>query len=414
MHAHVPNTPFQGKAYQRRAIELEFLKYIEKSMNIFRNWHPCHKAALLIACAALGVVLASYNMLNKPSEQVSTIFEFDNSVLEQLQMLIVRSDTEQKSKVPFTSPAPIDTNTQLEVGDFCRVGVPCAYPELVDLRIIVLVYNRHKSLKKLLDSLQDLVLDGDSARLEIFVDRIPKGNRPYSSTIKVAEKFKWRHGATRVHVRQRHTGLLGQWIYSWAPQVGTKEIALILEDDLSVSPYAYKWLRAVRNAYPTDVQGYSLQSENVKDVKLKNRRDLHGGTIDTVFMYRVLGTWGFAPHPESWREFQHWFMTKNASVKPYMPDSIITKWYKDSGDRNMWSIWHIYFSSSQGFSCVYNNLNFYLNTTSACLVVNRQEKGLHYHGKAVNNIGNLLRFWRDDFEQFPEAIKRFNYNGTEM
>ena len=45
----------------------------------------------------------------------------------------------------------------------CRPGVPCEYPEEVDLRIIVIVNNRPDSLLACLNSLQGLVLDGDAA-----------------------------------------------------------------------------------------------------------------------------------------------------------------------------------------------------------------------------------------------------------
>jgi len=43
---------------------------------------------------------------------------------------------------------------------------------------------------------------------------------------------------------------MGQWIDTWRPRDNSDaELGLILEDDISVSPYAYRWLRAVHRAY---------------------------------------------------------------------------------------------------------------------------------------------------------------------
>ena len=69
----------------------------------------------------------------------------------------------------YTPAIPDTTNHSSPVG--CEPGIPCRYPELVDFRVIVIAYDRNKSLRKLLESLDALELDGDSARLEIWLDR---------------------------------------------------------------------------------------------------------------------------------------------------------------------------------------------------------------------------------------------------
>ena len=57
----------------------------------------------------------------------------------------------------------------------CEPNVPCSYPETVDFRVVVITYNRAVSVMKLLRSLDTVHVDGDSARLEIWVDRDRQG-----------------------------------------------------------------------------------------------------------------------------------------------------------------------------------------------------------------------------------------------
>ena len=165
----------------------------------------------------------------------------------------------------------------------CSTGIPCVYEDEVDLRLIVITYNRTDSVLKLLDSLQNLELDGDKAILEIWVDR-DVTEQIHNETFEAVSKFKWKKGQTRVHVQTSHAGILGQWIDTWRPknappyQKNLKaiesvpfkvndfhEIVLILEDDLNVSSQAYRWLKAAHRKYVDhkDYAGTSLWSDFV-------------------------------------------------------------------------------------------------------------------------------------------------------
>jgi len=98
---------------------------------------------------------------------------------------------------------------------------------------------------------------------------------------------------------------MGQWIDTWRPRDGSDtELGLILEDDLSVSPYAYRWLVAVHRAYRhrSDFVGATLSQSITLSSRPKG--PLAGPKADTVVMYKALGTWGSAPKPLHWRRFQ--------------------------------------------------------------------------------------------------------------
>jgi len=82
----------------------------------------------------------------------------------------------------------------------CVTGTPCTYPDEVDFRVIVITFNRPNSLSKLLRSLATLVLDGDRAALEIWIDR-NKQNGVDQRTVEVASTFSWKGGSTRIHIQ---------------------------------------------------------------------------------------------------------------------------------------------------------------------------------------------------------------------
>ena len=301
--------------------------------------------------------------------------------------------------------------------DACSPHVPCEYDDEVDLRLIVLTYKRSESLRRLLSSLNDLVVDGDSVSLHIWIDRSQDGSLD-AATAAVAAGFPWTLGPYRVHIQRQHVGIYGQWIDTWRPRAASREMALILEDDISVSPYAYRWLKAARRFYGhrPDVMGYTLQSDNVN--RAAGGGPLQESSKKTAFMYRLLGSWGFAPRPDVWRDFQDWFhrVREDSAFKPYVPDLTMTKWYKAfelkrTAD-SMWTMWFIHFTDSRKLFCVYNNLNAFLRNGNRSLAVNRKEPGLHYSGKAVNNTRELLRSWDPAYTVFPKATTMFAFDGS--
>jgi hypothetical protein len=192
------------------------------------------------------------------------------------------------------------------IGVQCVTGKPCdQYTDDVDFRIIVITYNRAESLSKLLHSLDDLELDGDRAAMEIWIDVNDKG-QAREENVETARSFQWKRGPTRVHIQSSHAGIMGQWIDTWRPRPDSREIGIILEDDISVSPMAYRWLKAVHKAMAnrTDFVGATLNSDQMSILSSSPKGPLAAPINDTILMYKCLGTWGFSPKPEHWRRFQ--------------------------------------------------------------------------------------------------------------
>ena len=340
--------------------------------------------------------------------------------------------TTASGRVPTTIGDVIDDDEKVWFAVKCVPGIPCQYPEVVDLRVIVLTYNRAASLQKLLDSLQELVVDDDDvAAMEIWIDANAVNGTAHAETLAVADGFRWRRGRKRVHVQRRHVGIYGQWIDTWRPsgETGsgawtTREIALFLEDDLVVSPYAYRWLKAAHRFYDDRpyVVGYTYQcqdmiiSRTAKAPTLKETLARLNGS--TAYLYTVFNTWGFSPHPHQWRLFQDWFHTviDNPHFRPYVNEIVQTRWFKSferqKTSSSMWSMYFIYFSAKNRLYCVFSNLNRWKN----CLAVNRKEKGLHFGGKAIKNdqevTRRLMQTWSPDFVNFSDKVMFIDVTGT--
>lgn len=295
---------------------------------------------------------------------------------------------------------------------------PYVYDDEVDFRIIVITYNRDESLMKLLRTIDELELDGDTAALEIWID-VNKAGGFHNKTVSAAKSFKWKKGPTRVHIQTSHAGIYGQWIDTWRPRDPTsKERVLILEDDISISKYAYRWIKAVHGSYGShpDFAGSSLTSDEQKSHDGKYRV-LYRPKNETVFMYKCLGTWGFSPRTSMWADFQDWYHEHivKKDFHPYVPNIAPTQWYKGfeaSGNADsMWEQWFVYYAYKEKLFTVYNNLKNVNGDDKSCLCINRREVGLHVNSKGREDYCSLLDRWKDDFVSFPKRIAKLDWSG---
>ena len=220
-------------------------------------------------------------------------------------------------------------------------------------------------------------------------------------------------------------------------------MALIVEDDLSISPFAYRWLRAARSFYAQrrdDIAGLTLQSEGLIVATSHGPLTRPPATAGPAFIYALVGTWGFAPSPEKWTAFQDWFHSQSADFVPLVPRLVMSEWYKifikNKKADTMWSMWFIRFCYDRRLFTVYSNIPNVAKATvdrqknasttgdggvdvkaavgAGCLSVNRQEPGLHYFGKGIDNRKQLLTVWHDDFVKFSEDVVAFGFDGKSV
>lgn len=230
-----------------------------------------------------------------------------------------------------------------------------------NLRILVIVYNRAPSLLRLLKSLNEAEYFNDSVKLEVWIDRSANGSVD-TATLTCAKDFVFRHGVYQVITHPKHVGIFGQWLSTWRIWRNNSEIVVILEDDLTVSPYFYKFLKLAHEKYDgnPNINGYALQSVSIKH-GTNSKGFIHGPRDDPVFLYPVIGTWGFSPNTKNWADFIDWFSVKyrERDFHPYVPGNVVTVWYKtfqQSGKASeIWSIWHIYYAWQKQEYTLYTN-----------------------------------------------------------
>ena len=301
----------------------------------------------------------------------------------------------------------------------CTTGVPCEYKDELDFRIIVITYKRSESLKKCLRRVAELNTLGDRVGVDIWVDRSKQGEID-PKTLEIALSFQktWTKGRACVHLQQKNAFIIGQWIDTWRPREGTREMALILEDDIDLSPLAYKWLKHVNEHFHNwpDIAGYTLQMENVKFIK--HMKHASGPKTEQIFLHFPPNTWGFAPHPKHWRNFQNWFheMRKNRTFQPYIPGTVPNSWFKNFVKKGtadaMWEMWEMYYFINNNLYTVCSNLVKYTGRKDVLLDTNRQEKGLHHGaGEKHDNSVNLMTTWSDDYIKFPDKVTRYDLDG---
>jgi len=93
----------------------------------------------------------------------------------------------------------------------CKVVNQTVQTEALDLRLIVLTYNRVRSLHRLLHSLNNARYGGDKIHLDIWVDRSTDGTFS-QALVQATSQFKFAVGTCNIHVQKTHIGIRGQWL----------------------------------------------------------------------------------------------------------------------------------------------------------------------------------------------------------
>lgn len=288
------------------------------------------------------------------------------------------------------------------------------------LVVSVLTMDRPNSLSRLLRSLADASphdgSEGDGERVfrevdvHVWVDRPSRALAPDARTLEVARGFRWARGSYAVHVRRTNAGLARQWLEAWRPTAEDAEkgtVGLIVEDDIRLSPHFERFLIGAYRAYGGRpyVAGVSLQHRIIRASDAFASALAGEGPFLTpprghrVFLARLLGSWGFSPHPAWWRRFQAWVDARRAEprLKPYVPSLLPTRWFQalERAGRpdSMWTAWYIRFLTEQDLFHVFPAL-----PGDRALAVNYREAGEHYSGDGDDDgrpFGQRLVRWED-------------------
>lgn len=196
------------------------------------------------------------------------------------------------------------------------------------LPIIVIAYNRPRSLERLLKSL--LMADYGETDIEIIL------SIDYSENTEVralCELFDWPFGNKEVITHENLLGLKNHVMFC-GDLAAQKNGAIILEDDLVVSKFYYEYATRAAEYYlnDTNIAGISLYNYQYTETRHLPFKSLDLG-FDTYFM-QVASSWGQIWNAHHWNAFKAW-LNDNPSILPneIIPDHLLS-WGGNSWKRD--------------------------------------------------------------------------------
>jgi len=323
---------------------------------------------------------------------------------------------------PYNFPPPIETWSEQDRPEFTEVLALWAFPATTRrpgrkllstsaltpssaaaptaFKIIILTQRRYKSLQRLLDSIAASVYDsGPPVHLEIRVDF--HDSKYNQKTVKVAQSFAFFRGSKKVYIHNTTQGLQRAWFNAWTPTSET-ERAVILEDDMELSPLWFQWLQRAWKTYGdrNDLGGISLCRQRL--------RASDGASIikqhDAPFLYKMVGSFGFSPNARHWKPFAKWAqgITNLALENVDVPGTISTTWHRSNPDswEQFWIWW-----------CWHNQslYTLYVHPPNGALIAHWAEPGVHAGAKGHPN-DRLVSIPEPVLTTFPLTLTRFGWN----
>jgi hypothetical protein len=280
---------------------------------------------------------------------------------------------------------------------------PFGFRERHDFEIIVLTMNRASSLKRLLKSLENTKYGEDVVKLSIKIDASPDNK----DVIACARNFSFTHGPVAIEIAAANKGLRNAWLQAVSPNEQGR--VLILEDDVDVSHEWYRWLKQAWKTYGnrTDISGITLYRQTLipkyptKLVEIVNNHE--------PFLYSLVGSIGFSPHPKQWSKFLHWSQ-KEIDIETFnfsIPNIVYTYWWSAGNRRNMWTQNFIYFNILNNLYTLHINL-----PNNKTLVSDMREKGVHFPSTFGRDF--ILAKASDVDMVFPSRLHKYGFDGHRM
>lgn len=292
------------------------------------------------------------------------------------------------------------------------------------IAIKVLTYDRPESLQRLLDSLAvaHYGAEDGTVHLDIFIDfpSKKKSEAKRARCVAICEGFAWTHGLKTVHALTQNAGLINQWLDAWDPDDGRGNAgALILEDDLQVSPHYYTWLSLMLKTYGSipELVGVSTQKQRLVNKGCGGCSDLEKRVVNgqNPFLYRLVGSWGYMPTATNWRKFRAWFKKMHpkrhgSNFDPLVPGLETSTWFaifRGNGEVDpMWTQWFVRFCHENGLFTLYANLK------STTMGANWRESGMR-HGEGKYDFPPELE-WTPEIAQTPRTLVKYGWDARRV
>lgn len=172
----------------------------------------------------------------------------------------------------------------------------------MNIPIVIIGYNRHNSLKRLLKSLKNATYECKNIELIISLDR-SDNHKVYD----IANEFEWEHGEKIIIKHKQKLGLR-EHVLICGDIVNDYDAIVMLEDDLVVSESFYKFTLESVKYYNDDkkIGGISLYS--YRNSEFANLRTFIPTEDDSdVYFMNVPSSWGQIWTKGQWTSFRKWY-----------------------------------------------------------------------------------------------------------
>jgi hypothetical protein len=189
--------------------------------------------------------------------------------------------------------------------------------------IVVVAYNRVKSLRRLLNSISGARYPSQDIPLVISID-----GGATEEVINLASDFQWKYGNKEILTRDNNLGLK-EHIYTCGNLSSRYGSVIILEDDLLLSPAFYFYAIESLKNFGDDpkVAGISLYSYRITENGFHPFHSYDDGT-DNYFM-QVPSSWGEIWTDKQWANFMDWISGSNANNDDMLP-GYVSQWPETS------------------------------------------------------------------------------------
>ncbi|KAG0320654.1 hypothetical protein BGZ99_004373 [Dissophora globulifera] len=368
------------------------------------GYAPSNPTALQSARLAADTSVTAFHLLNSLRPKVMLYLQEPDSVFSE--GLVMARD---RADIPAIALKPEDVEHVAWLPD-----LPIQALEnwnTPQVKLVVITNNRPGSCIRLLRSLSHAHYLNDKVSLTLNMDA--EADRV---TLQMAGSFLWAFGEKFMRHRVRRGGLMLAVVEAWYPQ-GNDEYAVLLEDDVEVSPLFYVWIKynILKYRYSPDnhlyqrMFGVSMYSQKFVETHLAGRAPFNPEDIfietpeyelRTPFLLQLPCSWGAVYFPEHWREFHEyvadrlldieWNKTSLQSVQ--IPNSRTNRW------SNSWKKLFIEMIYMRGYVMLYPN---FFNFTS--FSTNHLEWGTHTKQQR-NSAGTFLVPLMTDSERLLDDL----------
>lgn len=216
--------------------------------------------------------------------------------------------------------------------------------------IVVIAFNRPRSLKRILFSLQH-ARNLSNVKLIISIDNKEPDNYVVRD---IASEFKWPFGEKEVIYQEKRLGLK-KHVLRCGDLVHEYGSVIILEDDLFVSPCFYDYAIQMLDYYDADDQigGISLYNPQHEEIRQIPFSPVHDDS--DVYFYQFPSSLGQCWTKKHWQSFRKWY-DSNPDISKINIHSFISSWPETS-----WKKYYCAYLSDKSKYFVYPRISLTTN-----------------------------------------------------